>query len=109
MTNKINMVINLSILALLIYLAVSVKELQDKVFPDPNIMIPLIQYFEDFFITTLFMYMTANTNITNKIRLIPKPVPPTCHASRIGGYETITAARPPIAKKPITPKLITPA
>ena len=41
MTNKINMVINLSILALLIYLAVSVKKLQDKVFPDPNIMIPL--------------------------------------------------------------------
>ena len=42
MTNKINLVINLSILALLIYLAVSVKQLQDKVFPDPNFMIPLI-------------------------------------------------------------------
>ena len=42
MTNKINLVINLSILALLIYLSVSVKQLQDKVFPDPNIMIPLI-------------------------------------------------------------------
>ena len=42
MTNKINMVINLSILALLIYLSVSVKQLQDKVFPDPNIMIPLM-------------------------------------------------------------------
>ena len=41
MTNKINLVINLSILALLIYLAVSVKQLQDKVFPDPNFMIPL--------------------------------------------------------------------
>ena len=41
MTNKINMVINLSILALLIYLSISVKQLQDKVFPDPNIMIPL--------------------------------------------------------------------
>ena len=41
MTNKINLVINLSILALLIYLAVSVKELQNKVFPDPNVMIPL--------------------------------------------------------------------
>ena len=41
MTNKINLVINLSILALLIYLSVSVKRLQDKVFPDPNIMIPL--------------------------------------------------------------------
>ena len=38
------MVINLSILALLIYLSVSVKQLQDKVFPDPNIMIPLMGY-----------------------------------------------------------------
>ena len=44
MTNKINMVINLSILALLIYLSVSVKQLQDKVFPDPNIMIPMMGY-----------------------------------------------------------------
>jgi len=44
MTDKINLVINLSILALLIYLAVSVKTLQDKVFPDPNIMIPLMGY-----------------------------------------------------------------
>ena len=44
MTNKINLVINLSILALLIYLAVSVKTIQDKVFPDPNIMIPLMGY-----------------------------------------------------------------
>ena len=44
MTNKINMVINLSILALLIYLSISVKKLQDKVFPDPNIMIPLMSY-----------------------------------------------------------------
>ena len=46
MTNKINMVINLSILALLIYLSVSVKQLQDKVFPDPNIMIPLMNQME---------------------------------------------------------------
>ena len=44
MTNKINMVINLSILALLIYLSVSVKQLQDKVFPDPDVMIPLMGY-----------------------------------------------------------------
>tara|TARA_B100000927_G_C16327066_1_gene413717 strand:- start:545 stop:766 length:222 start_codon:yes stop_codon:yes gene_type:complete len=42
MTNKINLVINMSILALLIYLSVSVKQLQDKVFPDPNVMIPLV-------------------------------------------------------------------
>ena len=41
MTNRINLVINISILALLIYLSVAVKQLQDKVFPDPNIMIPL--------------------------------------------------------------------
>ena len=46
MTNKINMVINLSILALLIYLSVAVKQLQDKVFPDPNIMIPLMNQME---------------------------------------------------------------
>ena len=44
MTNKINLIINMSILALLIYLSVSVKTLQDKVFPDPNIMIPLMGY-----------------------------------------------------------------
>ena len=44
MTKLINMVINLSILALLIYLSVSVKQLQDKVFPDPNVMIPLMGY-----------------------------------------------------------------
>ena len=41
MTNKINLVINLSILALLIYLSVTVKTIQDKVFPDPNIMTPM--------------------------------------------------------------------
>ena len=44
MTNKINLVINLSILALLIYLSLSVKQLKDKVFPEPNIMIPLMGY-----------------------------------------------------------------
>ena len=42
MTNKINLVINMSILALLIYLSISVKQLQDKVFPDPRYMIPLM-------------------------------------------------------------------
>ena len=47
MTDKINMVINLSILALLIYLSVAVKQLQDKVFPDPNVMIPLIGQMEN--------------------------------------------------------------
>ena len=43
-TSKINMVINLCILALLIYLSVAVHQLQEKVFPDPNIMIPLMSY-----------------------------------------------------------------
>ena len=44
MTNKINLVINLSILALLIYLSVAVKQIQDEVFPDPNIMQPAMAY-----------------------------------------------------------------
>ena len=44
MTNKINLVINLSILALLIYLSVAVKQIQDKVFTDPGIMQPAIGY-----------------------------------------------------------------
>ena len=43
MTNKINMVINLSILGLLIYLAVAIKKIEDKVFPDPRFKIPLTQ------------------------------------------------------------------
>ncbi len=47
MTNRITLVINLSILALLIYLSVAVKQLQDKVFPDPNVMIPLIGQMEN--------------------------------------------------------------
>ena len=37
----------MSILALLIYLSVAVKQLQDKVFPDPNVMIPLIGQMEN--------------------------------------------------------------
>ena len=44
MTNKINLVINLSILALLIYLSITVKEIQDKVFSDPNTIQPAIGY-----------------------------------------------------------------
>jgi hypothetical protein len=46
-TTKINMIINFTILALLIYLAVSVKTLQDKVFPDPNVMIPMKHQMSD--------------------------------------------------------------
>ena len=44
MTNKINLVINLSILALLIYLSVTVNKIQDKVFSDPNTIQPAIGY-----------------------------------------------------------------
>ena len=44
MTNKINLVINLSILGLLIYLAVAVKSLQKEVFWDKSIMKPVIEY-----------------------------------------------------------------
>ena len=44
MTNKINLVINLSILALLIYLSITVKEIQDKVFSDPNTIQPAMGY-----------------------------------------------------------------
>ena len=45
-TNKINLVINLSILALLIYLAVNVNKLNEKVFPDPNVMIPMSENYD---------------------------------------------------------------
>ena len=44
MTNKINLVINLSILALLIYLSITVKEIQNKVFSDPNTIQPAMGY-----------------------------------------------------------------
>ena len=46
MTNKINLVINLSILALLIYLAVNVNKINEKVFPDPNVMIPMSENYD---------------------------------------------------------------
>ena len=45
-TNKINLVINLSILVLLIYLAVNVNKLNEKVFPDPNVMIPMSENYD---------------------------------------------------------------
>ena len=45
-TNKINLVINLSILALLIYLAVNVNKLNEKVFPDLNVMIPMSENYD---------------------------------------------------------------
>ena len=46
--DKINMVINLSILALLIYLAVAVKSLQKEVFWDRSIMKPAIGEYHGF-------------------------------------------------------------
>ena len=48
MTNKINLVINLSILALLIYLAIAVKSLQKEVFWDKSIMKPAIGGYHGF-------------------------------------------------------------
>ena len=47
-TDKINMVINLSILALLIYLAVAVKSLQKEVFWDRSIMKPAMGEYHGF-------------------------------------------------------------
>jgi hypothetical protein len=47
-TDKINMVINMSILALLIYLAVAVKSLQKEVFWDRSIMKPAIGEYRGF-------------------------------------------------------------
>ena len=46
--DKINMVINMSILALLIYLAVAVKSLQKEVFWDKSIMKPAIGEYHGF-------------------------------------------------------------
>jgi len=43
MTKKIDTIIKIAILGLLVYMAVSIKQLQDEVFPDTNIMIPLMQ------------------------------------------------------------------
>jgi len=47
-TEKINTVINMSILALLIYLAVAVKSLQKEVFWDRSIMKPAIGEYHGF-------------------------------------------------------------
>jgi len=47
-TDKINLVINMSILALLIYLAVAVKSLQKEVFWDRSIMKPAMGEYHGF-------------------------------------------------------------
>ena len=38
-----NKVIQITILAMLVYLTISVHKLNEKVFPDPNAMIPLMR------------------------------------------------------------------
>ena len=68
MTNKINLVINLSILALLIYLAVNVAKLNEKVFPDPNVMIPLSENYDqrlEDLVKNLLINKLENTDAEN--------------------------------------------
>tara|TARA_Y100000992_G_C21092725_1_gene408736 strand:- start:304 stop:510 length:207 start_codon:yes stop_codon:yes gene_type:complete len=68
MTNKINLVINLSILALLIYLAVNVAKLNNKVFPDPNVMIPMSETYDqrlEDLVKNLLINKLENTDAEN--------------------------------------------
>ena len=68
MTNKINLVINLSILALLIYLAVNVAKLNNKVFPDPNVMIPMSETYDqrlEDLVKNLLINKLENTDAKN--------------------------------------------
>ena len=68
MTNKINLVINLSILALLIYLAVNVTKLNEKVFPDPNVMIPMSETYDqrlEDLVKNLLINKLENTDAEN--------------------------------------------
>tara|TARA_R110000782_G_scaffold79665_1_gene158112 strand:- start:83 stop:310 length:228 start_codon:yes stop_codon:yes gene_type:complete len=61
--DKINMVINLSILALLIYLAVVVKSLQKEVFWDPNIMKPMMMKSNDMNLEMRYNIQTLLNNV----------------------------------------------
>jgi len=61
--DKINMVINLSILALLIYLAVAVKSLQKEVFWDPNIMKPMMMKSNDMNLEMRYNIQTLLNNV----------------------------------------------
>ena len=68
MTNKINLVINLSLLALLIYLAVNVTKLNEKVFPDPNVMIPMSENYDqrlEDLVKNLLINKLENTDAEN--------------------------------------------
>ena len=61
--DKINMVINLSILALLIYLAVVVKSLKKEVFWDPNIMKPMMMKSNDMNLEMRYNIQTLLNNV----------------------------------------------
>jgi hypothetical protein len=43
MTKQIDLIAKLVIIGMLFWLTMSVNKLNDKVFPDPNIMIPLMK------------------------------------------------------------------
>jgi hypothetical protein len=66
--DKINMVINLSILALLIYLAVAVKSLQKEVFWDRSIMKPAIGEYHGFAEGTIEMKYNVQELLNNVLK-----------------------------------------
>jgi hypothetical protein len=68
MTNKINLVINLSILALLIYLAIAVKSLQKEVFWDKSIMKPAIGEYHGFAEGKVEMEYNIQTFLNNVLK-----------------------------------------
>jgi hypothetical protein len=68
MTNKINLVINLSILALLIYLAIAVKSLQKEVFWDKSIMKPAIGEYHGFAEGKVEMQYNIQTLLNNVLK-----------------------------------------
>jgi hypothetical protein len=61
--DKINMVINMSILALLIYLAVAVKSLQKEVFWDRSIMKPMMMKSNDMNLEMRYNIQTLLNNV----------------------------------------------
>ena len=69
MTNKINLVINLSILALLIYLAIAVKSLQNEVFWDKSIMKPAIGEYHGFAEGKVEMQYNIKTLLNNALEM----------------------------------------
>ena len=69
MTNKINLVINLSILALLIYLAIAVKSLQNEVFWDKSIMKPAIGEYHGYAEGKVEMQYNIQTLLNNALEM----------------------------------------